>query len=125
MNPGTAVGGADAYCRSTGQRSGGVALSASVNDELFSESLLGVAVRLTVESGATAPGCQVTVAARSVVVTAPAWPAWDTAEPIAGAGSGAASTAELGDELCAAEPPEPVAVTTSRIVAPMSSGVSA
>src|SRR4029077_15799408 len=85
-----------------------------------------------------APGCQVTVALPSGDTTAPASVACATAEPVTAAGTGAGATAAVvgargtGAALTAAvvgaggevEPPLPVAVTTSEIVAPMSPGES-
>src|SRR5438105_8709707 len=81
------------------------------------------ATSVTVEPTGTAPGCHVTVARPSAVTTAPAWPAAATAEPTAAAGIGAAVTTAVAVVIAACEPPGPVAVTTSEIVAPMSPGV--
>ena len=55
--------------------------------------------------------------------TAPATPACAAAEPGVAAGTGAAATTPVTTGAAAVEPPLPVAVTTSEIVAPMSSGV--
>src|SRR4051794_3797647 len=72
----------------------------------------------------TAPGCQVTVADPSAVTTAPAWPGCAVAESATGAGTGAARTTAVGDEVAVWAPAPLVAVTNTSIVAPRSPGLS-
>src|SRR5258708_684718 len=78
----------------------------------------------TVDPNGIAPGCHVTVACPSVVTTAPASAGCATAAPTTAAGTGAAATGAVVVAVADVEPPLPVAVTTSEIVAPMSPGVS-
>src|ERR1700693_2785369 len=78
----------------------------------------------TVDPIATAPGCHVTVARPSGELTAPASAACARAEPVTAAGTGAGTTGEVVTAGAEVEPPLPVAVTTSEIVAPMSPGES-
>jgi hypothetical protein len=83
----------------------------------------GVDVSATTVPTGTAPGCHVTVAAASVVATAPASPACAAADPGVAGGTGASTTAAVGDDVAACDPTVFVAVTTTSIVDPTSPGV--
>src|SRR5690242_12973235 len=78
----------------------------------------------TVLPTGTAPGCHVTVARPSAVRRLPATPRRTVWLPVEAGGRGATTTRSVVAVVAEAEPPLPVAVTTSERVEPMSSGVS-
>ena len=114
------------YIRSRGQRKPFDEIPGTVSDTSLPGTVSAPlkTSRWTVRPAWIAPGCQITVARPSAVWRLPAMPRRTVCVPVETAGSGAATTTPVVSAVAEAEPPLPVAVTTSESVAPMSSGVS-
>src|SRR4051812_27798371 len=96
--------------------------SLAIAGESGSASCAPDTVSPTALPAGTAPGCHGTVGDPPAVTPAPAWPGCGVAESGRGAGTGAASTAAVGDAVAVWAPPTFVAVKKASIVAPRSPG---